>query len=262
MPSPPPVTLARVSGPVSGPTLVVGPALGTSGRSLWGDVASALGDDLSILAWELPGHGGAAPASCPVSVQGLARALAAALEHVVEAPVVVAGVSLGGAVGLELAARRPEIVRALVTLGSGARLGEPSLWHERAALVRAGSTAAVVELSARRWFAPSATAESAPRRAALLQELRDVDAESYALACEALAEWDAGDRLSSVRMPVLALWGEHDVVAPESSSLELARGVARGAAAMLPGVAHLAPAEAPMVVAKALRDFARRLGRT
>lgn len=204
MPSPPPVTLARVSGPVSGPTLVVGPALGTSSRSLWGDVASALGDDLSILAWELPGHGGAAPASRPVSVQGLARALAA--------------------------------------------------------LVRAGSTAAVVELSARRWFAPSATAESAPRRAALLQELRDVDAESYALACEALAEWDAGDRLSSVRMPVLALWGEHDVVAPEASSLELARGVARGAAAMLPGVAHLAPAEDPALVTESLRRFLHRLG--
>lgn len=258
----PPVQLDRLSGPALGPTLVVGAALGTSAGSLWGDVVVELRDELSILAWQLPGHGSAAHASNPFTLSELALAVGAAVERAAEEPVIIAGVSLGGAVGLELAARRPDLVRGVVTLGSGARLGDPALWRDRAAVVRASSTAAVVDLSARRWFAPSASAQSAPRRAALLRELRDVHTESYALACEALAEWDARDRLASIRNPVLALWGEHDVVAPEASSRELASGVEQGESAMLPGVAHLAPAEAPMVVAKTLRDFARRLGRT
>ena len=39
------------------PLLVLGPSLGTSARSLWGDCATHLTDAFDVLAWDLPGHG-------------------------------------------------------------------------------------------------------------------------------------------------------------------------------------------------------------
>ena len=56
-------------------------------------------------------------------------------------------------------------------------------------------------------------------------------------------------------MPVLALWGEHDAVAPEAKADEIARGVVDGRAVMVPGVAHLPPAEDAAATAAALLGF-------
>ena len=89
----------------------------------------------------------------------------------------------------------------------------------------------------------------------LLHALRDADAESYARCCEALAAFDVRARLSDLRMPVLALWGEHDAVAPEAKAREIGDGVAHGRVSRLAGVAHLPPAEDPGATAAALAEF-------
>ena len=133
-----------------------------------------------------------------------------------------AGVSLGGATGLELGLRHPDLVSALAIVASGAQLGEPTGWHERAATVRAQSTSVLVIPSAQRWFAPGSIEREPDLSGRLLHALRDADAESYALCCEALAAYDVRDRLGEIGAPVVALWGEHDAVAPEAKALEIA----------------------------------------
>ena len=66
-----------------------------------------------------------------------------------------AGVSVGGAVGLQLAARRPGRSRRVAALASAPRLGEPERWAERAELVRRGRARRPWSTgSAGRWFAP------------------------------------------------------------------------------------------------------------
>ena len=57
-------------------------------------------------------------------------------------------------------------------------------------------------------------------------------------------------------MPVLALWGEHDAVAPEAKAArDRGRSACDGRAEMIAGVAHLPPAEAPAATAAALLAF-------
>jgi pimeloyl-ACP methyl ester carboxylesterase len=56
-------------------------------------------------------------------------------------------------------------------------------------------------------------------------------------------------------MPVLAVWGEHDGVAPEAKSAEIVAGVSSGSILEIPDAAHLPPAEQPRAVASALLDF-------
>ena len=95
--------------------------------------------------------------------------------------------------------------------------------------MRAQSTSSVIIASAQRWFAPGSIEREPDLSGRLLHALQDADDESYALCCEALAEYDVRDRLGEIETPVLAVWGEHDAVAPEAKSAEIADGRARRA---------------------------------
>jgi pimeloyl-ACP methyl ester carboxylesterase len=56
-------------------------------------------------------------------------------------------------------------------------------------------------------------------------------------------------------MPVLTIAGEHDVPTPPAALEEIARAVGAVRAEVLDGVAHLAPAEAPVRVAELVREL-------
>jgi 3-oxoadipate enol-lactonase len=237
------------------PLIVLGPSLGTS-TLLWDGAAALLGASFRVTAWDLPGHGQSPAAREPFTVAELADAVVRLLDALGEQRVYYAGVSLGGAVGLELALRHPGRLIALADVCSAAKFGSAQAWHERAAQVRAQGTAALVVQSAQRWFAPGSIERHPVVSGRLLHALRDADDESYALCCEALAGFDVRDRLREIRVPVRVLWGEHDPVISREAALEVADGVRDGALVPIPDAAHLAPAEQPEVVAEAVAELA------
>ena len=251
----PAISVTAPVGPAGAPLVVLGPSLGTS-TILWEDVVPLLATDHRVVAWDLPGHGLSPAATEAFSVADLADAVAEAVAPLNSGePFLYAGVSLGGAVGLALALRHPSLVRRAAIVASGAQLGERSGWEERAAQVRAQSTSSLIVGSAQRWFAPDSIARRPELSGRLLHALQDADDESYALCCDALAAYDVRDALGAISMPVLAVWGEHDAVAPEAKSAEIASRVADGRVVQIPDAAHLPPAEQPEAVAAALRDF-------
>lgn len=250
----PAIRLTGPVGPGSAPLLVLGSSLGTS-AILWENVIPLLATRWRVIAWDLPGHGTSPAAAAAFTVADLADAVAAGARGLTPGPVLYAGVSLGGTVGLELALRHPDLLSGAAIVASGAQVGDPQLWHERAATVRAQSTSALVVPSAQRWFAPGSIEREPELTGRLLHALQDADDESYALCCEALAGFDMRARLGEIGTPILALWGEHDVVTPEPKAREIATGVRDGVAAVVPGAAHLPPAEVPAATAAALTSF-------
>ncbi|MCR2783305.1 MULTISPECIES: alpha/beta hydrolase [unclassified Microbacterium] len=250
----PAVALTAPVGPDDAALLVLGPSLGTTGI-LWEKVLPALTGRYRVVTWDLPGHGRSAPASAPFTVADLADAVVDAAREVSAGPFWYAGVSLGGAVGLELLLRHPDAVRAAAIIASGAQLGDPAGWHERAAKVRAESTSSIIIPSAQRWFAPDSVAREPELSGRLLHALQNTDDDSYARCCEALADYDVRDRLDAITTPVLAVWGEHDAVAPEAKAREIADGVPGGRIARIADAAHLPPAEQPEDVARVLVEF-------
>ncbi|GAA2001231.1 hypothetical protein GCM10009739_09230 [Microbacterium ulmi] len=241
-------------GAARGPLVLLGPSLGTS-TILWGKVVPLLAERCRVAAWDLPGHGASPPVSAPFTVGELADAVAAAAAGLGADRVRYAGVSLGGATGLELMLRHPALVSAAAVIASGAQLGDPASWAERAAKVRVVSTSSVIIASAQRWFAPESIQREPELAGRLLHALQDADDESYALCCEALAAFDVRDRLGEIEPPTLALWGQYDEVAPEAKSAQIAAGVRRGAVGCIAGASHLPPAEQPQAVADALLAF-------
>ncbi|HEX5859875.1 MAG TPA: alpha/beta fold hydrolase [Microbacterium sp.] len=250
----PTIAITAPVGAEGAPLLVLGPSLGTS-TILWEDAAPALVAHWRVAAWDLPGHGASPPASRPFTVAELADAVAHAIGELGGGPAFYAGVSLGGATGLELCLRHPELVRAAAIVASGAQLGDPAAWAERAAQVRSQSTGSLITASAGRWFAPDSIARRPELAGRLLHALREADDESYALCCEALAAYDVRDRLGEVAAPVLAVWGEFDAVAPEAKATEIALGVSDGRIERIADAAHLPPAEQPGAVGDLLAGF-------
>ena len=252
------MTLARHRAEL--PLLVLGPALGTSGATLWSACAAHLTDAFDVLAWDLPGHGHNRPA--PEEGFDLAE-LAAGVLRIVDDVVadrgeprgsfLYAGDSVGGAVGLQLLLDAPDRVSAAALLCTGARLGTAESWAERIAQVRASGTAGQVPAATERWFADGLLDREPERGTALLRALQDTIDDGYVQVCDALAGFDVRERLSEVGAPVLAIAGSADVVTPPALLQELADGVQRGTYAELDGVAHLAAAEAPAEVARLLR---------
>lgn len=254
----PMVTALRL-GSTGLPLLVLGPSLGTSTTSLWSACANLLVDEFDILAWDLPGHGTSAGTGDGFTLAELAAGVLAVADDVLGergqagTPFVYAGDSVGGAVGLQLMLDAPTRVGAAVLLCTGAVIGTADTWHERAATVRTSGTAALVEASAGRWFAPGYLERQPTAGSALLHALRDADREGYAQVCEALAGFDVRGRLANITTPVLAVAGAQDVATPLSSLREIADGVANGELVVLDDVAHLAPVERPIEVARLIR---------
>lgn len=247
----PAIAIGEPSGPEGAPLLVLGPSLGTS-TILWDEASALLRTRFRVAGWDLPGHGHSPAAAEPFTVAELALAL---LAVVPEPRFCYAGVSLGGAVGLELLLAAPERTIAAAAICSGAVIGTADAWATRAATVRSQGTASLVVASAQRWFAPGSIERKPEVIGRLLHCLRDADDESYALCCEALAGYDVRAALPLIAPPVLAIWARHDGVTPEASAAEIATGVQHGHVVVVENAAHLALAEQPETVASSLVDF-------
>lgn len=239
------------AGPEGAPLLLLGPSLGTS-TILWDAAAALLQSRYRTVSWDLPGHGRSPAPSEPFSMAELADAVARVLDELGESHALFAGVSMGGAVGLELLLGHPDRIDAAAIICSGAVIGTPAGWTERAAVARSTGTASLVVPSAQRWFAPDSMARSPEITGRLLHSLRDADDEGYARCCEALAGYDVRSQLGRITAPVLAVWGEYDEVTPEASAAQIASGVARGRVAEVHDAGHLAPAEQPERIAELL----------
>jgi len=238
-----------------GPLLLLGPSLGTASAVLWEDVIPILADRFRIVSWDLPGHGQSPKASEPFSLAEIAEAVVNLRREIGGSRAYYAGVSVGGAIGLEAALGFPGAFDAFAIVCSGAKIGTFESWKERAHHVRTQSTSSLVVPSAQRWFAPESPSNRPEITGRLLHTLANADDENYALIAEALGDYDVRDRLGEIEVPVIAIYGEYDTVTTRDHAEEIAKGVRNGRVFPVEDASHLAPAEQPAIVASALREF-------
>jgi 3-oxoadipate enol-lactonase len=227
----------RLDGPHDAPVVVLGSSIGTT-LDLWEPQLPALAESWRVLRYDLPGHGGSA--AIHGTIDDFADAVVELLDGLGLDRVAYGGVSLGGAVGTALALRHPDRIVSLILCCTSARFGEPEGWHERAAKVRAGGLEPLADMFVGRWFTPAHTDTSGVR-----DMLKRVDPEGYAACCEALAAFDARDRLAEVRAPTLVVAGAADIATPLHHAETLAHGIPGAELVVVPGAAHLANLERP-----------------
>lgn len=236
------------------PLLVVLPSLGTAAAVLWRETAALLAGQFRVLAVDLPGHGASPAATGDLTMAALAAAVRAAVAPFAAGQkFLCAGVSIGGAITLQLAKESPELLSGAVVLNSAAKIGSTAAWSERADLVQREGTRVLRAGSEARWFAPGFA--PCPISEELLATLNAADAGSYAALCTALALFDLRQDLPALALPMLVIGGIADLATPPADQQAIAAAVPGARAEILADVAHLAPAEKPQAVAELIAAF-------
>jgi 3-oxoadipate enol-lactonase len=224
------------------PVLVLSPSLGTT-TSLWSAHEALLATRFRIVRHDHPGHGHSRPPDGPVTVETIARGVLEILDELRVEQASFCGVSLGGMVGLWLAANAPTRIARLVVVSSGAKLGTPEMFGERAELVRREGTGATVPGARERWF--TEPFRDSPQAAAVLDELAAVPPEGYAACAEAVAGWDFRADLGRVAPPTLVVAGAEDPLITPAICETLVEGIPDARLVVVPDASHLLNVEQP-----------------
>ncbi|GAA1808814.1 3-oxoadipate enol-lactonase [Luedemannella flava] len=239
-----------VDGPADAPVLLLGGSLG-SDVSLWAAPARALSERYRVVRFDHRGHGRSPVPPGVWDVADLGRDVLALLDHLGVARAHYAGLSLGGMVGMWLAAHAPERVDRLALVCTAAFLPPAKGWLDRAAAVRAGGLASIADAVLARWFTPGFDPGPAPRAMLL-----GTPADGYAACCEAIAAMDLRADLPRIAAPTLVIAAADDLAIPPALGAEIAATVPGARFAVVPGAAHLAALQRPDAVTDL---FARHL---
>ena len=243
-----------------GPPVVFSHGLLWSTRLFDAQVA-ALRGRWRCVAWDHRGQGRSeAPRGGPIALETVYDDAVALLERLALGPVHFVGLSMGGFVGLRLAARRPDLVRSLALLDSSADPESPT------AAPRYRRLAGVV-----RWLGPTVVAGRVlpilfgrtvltdPARAEECAEWRErLCAQPRAIWRAVMGVVDragAADLLGRIAVPTLVLVGEEDAATPLACAERLAAGIAGARLVVVPGAGHSSPVEQPARVTAALAAF-------
>jgi pimeloyl-ACP methyl ester carboxylesterase len=244
---------------------------GTS-SAIWHRVIPRLAAERCVVAPDVPGYGGSPAAGPGFALAAVADELAAGLDEAsVPAPYDLVGHSMGGAIAILLAARRPERVRRLVLVAPAGLAALP-----RVAAVLLGAVAAPFAV-ARRTVATPLAGSALVRRLALAGVARDgarvpaADARAV-LASSAgatrigpgltsAATADLRGTLAAVRAPLGLVWGEHDPVIPPRRIDVIRRARPDVELRIVPDTAHAPMLERPDAFCAALEAVLARLPR-
>ena len=253
MMSDPPVKLwATLTGAAGAPVLVLGNSLGTTGK-LWQPQLGPLGRSFRLLRYEHRGHGGSPAPPGPYSIAGLGADVLRLLDDFDIKRAHYCGVSLGGMVGMWLAARAPERITALALCCTSAYLQPAQLWLDRAARVRADGMASISRQVVARWFTPGYRDAHPGTVAGFVSTLeREVVPEGYAGCCDAIAGMDLRPALPAVTASTLVIAGSEDPATPPWHGAVIARAIPRSRLRVIRGAAHLANVSQPAEVTVAL----------
>lgn len=207
-----------------GPPVLLVHGLGSSTRD-WEYQLPRLAERYHCIAYDVRGHGQTTRAPGPYSLAGFAADARALLDALDVGPVHLVGVSMGGAIGLQLALDAPDLIRSLVLCNSGPKLRiwglrtTPRLLH-RLVLMRLFGMQAVGKLLAGQMFPHPGQAEL---RAKLVRRWVRNDAKCYRTATKALLGLDLTGRLDQIRCPTLFIDGSRDRTPIHIRDRDLAR---------------------------------------
>jgi 3-oxoadipate enol-lactonase len=231
-----------VTGPEDAPVLLMGGSIGTS-LEMW-DHQLPLGDSLRLVRFDHRGHGRSPNPPSPWEIEDMGRDVLELIDRLgVERPSY-CGLSLGGMVGMWLAANAPERIDRLVLLCTSPFMPPPALWQERSrSVLDAGSVEPLADAALERWLTADYAAANPGVRAWVRTMLVDTPATGYAACCGAIERMDLRPSLPSITAPTLVISGAQDPSTPPSDQALIAAAVPGARHEILDPAAHLAAVE-------------------
>jgi len=238
-----------------GPPLVLLPGL-AGGFELLGPLARLLARQYRVISYQLRGEDDAFALRRRFGLEDLAEDLAEFLAwYGLEAPPVM-GVSFGGVLALEYAARRPHGLSSLIVQGTGARF-ERGLLQQVAGAVLSRYPLPADNPFVNQFF--NLLFGSRQRPGSLFRfvtrQCWQTDQAVMTHRFRLAERFDITGRLDRIRVPALVLTGERDLLVSPKSLSALCEGIADCRRVALRGCGHLAFAAQPERVAEEVSRF-------
>jgi pimeloyl-ACP methyl ester carboxylesterase len=219
----------------------------------WTNQLRGLAPGLRVVAMDLPGHG-ASDAKPDAGLEDYADAASRLIDALGVGPVFVAGHSLGGAVALTLAARRPDQVKALILISTCAKLSKYSAAMDTLLGYVPQTLRSMVFFSTARSTLFSIGASNRAIQQGL-KDLRSCPPETIRRDIAAAKAMDLEEVAQKVRVPTLILCGTADVLTPVATSHRLAALIPGSRIHLVNGAGHMLPLEAPERVDREILEF-------
>jgi pimeloyl-ACP methyl ester carboxylesterase len=226
----------------------------------WHPQMEALSDEFSVVAWDAPGCGASDDPPETWRLPDYADCLAAFIDVLnLERPHVV-GLSLGGALALELKRRHPGLPATLVLAAAYAGWAgslPPDVVGQR--LQQALQEADLPPDRFVPGWIPGLFTEAAPADvvAGIVTMMSDFHPAGYRAMARSMAEADLREVLPLIDIPTLLLYGNVDRRSPLTVAEDLHAAIPDSELVVLTGVGHLSNAEAPDRFCAEVRSFLR-----
>ncbi|MCZ0961875.1 3-oxoadipate enol-lactonase [Paracoccus benzoatiresistens] len=245
----------RDEGPRDGRVLMLANSLGTDLR-VWDALLPLLPAGLRIVRFDKRGHGLSDATPAPYTLDQLVADVEGLCDGLGLTDITFVGLSIGGLIGQGLAARRPDLLRALVLMDTAAQIGTAQMWQDRIDAINAGGVEALADPILERWFTPAFRAAN-PEFALWRNMLTRTSVAGYTGCCAAIAGADLTESTRALRLPVMAIAGDQDGSTPP----DLVRATAKLCRAefhIIPDAGHIPCVEQPQATARLLTDFLER----
>jgi len=211
---------------------------------LWYYQSMVLSQDFCIMVPDLPGHG-KSDGKPSRTIDGYSSFINNLLEYTVKEPVFLAGHSMGGAIAMDFALKYPQKIKGLVLIGTGSRLKvAPQILDT----FRSGQHF----FGLIKWFY-----RNPPQK--LLDYAREdmlsTDPRIWFADFSACNNCDITDRLADIKLPVLVIGAESDMLTPLKFSKLLVDNLPQAVLEVINEAGHMMMLEKPGIINEAISKF-------
>jgi 3-oxoadipate enol-lactonase len=172
----------------------------------------------------------------------------------------VAGVSVGGLIAQGFALSHPERLTALVLCDTAPKLGEPQMWNDRIAAIRARGMGAIADAVMERWFSAGFRQNRPVDLAGWRNLFLRTDVGGYCGTCATLRDSDLTAEIGGIGRPTLVLVGDEDGSTPVPLVRACAEGIPGARFEVIPRAGHIPSIEQPAAIAALLTEFFEEAG--
>ena len=207
----------------------------------------------NILAIDLPGHG-ASPGEGKEVIDAYASDVIGFMDDLGINQAVITGHSMGSAIAQMLSLDYPERVKALILIGTGAKLRvHPKLIQ----FCSSESTYPEAVSQVMEWaFNPQADQRLVELAGERMADTSHEVVHKDFLACDA---FDIRDRVKDINQPMLVICGSEDQMTPVRFSQFLVEELPEAHLEIIPNAGHMVMLELPEIVANLIREFIEEL---
>jgi pimeloyl-ACP methyl ester carboxylesterase len=234
---------------------------------LWDAQVAALRSRYRCIAYDHRGQGqSTVPRERSIDMDACAEDAASLIERLGVAPCHFVGLSMGGFVGMRLAARRPELLRSVSLLETSAdpepadNVGRYRLLNLVARFFGTGivTDQAMAILFGKTFMTdPARAGERREWKARLSANRRDI----WRAVNGVIERRGVYEELGKLRIPTLVVVGEEDVATVPAKAERIAAAIPGARLVRVPRAGHTSPVEEPAAITTALEDFLVGVGR-